>query len=145
SRWSWTCAPNPVRQVDVELTGLRTGSFSTRHRSFQPAEHTSCLPRGALLGQTAPVNQKRWDWQPVFLELTDIPLWLAARPGSAKSQVWLEFPTSVYAHSHLGSSLLGLLSVKAKRSATSKKLENAVSPELCRPGWQTSSEECEKR
>lgn len=58
SRWSWTCAPNPVRQVDVELTGLRTGAFSTRRRSFQRAEHTSHLPRGAPLGQTAPVNHK---------------------------------------------------------------------------------------
>lgn len=58
SRWSWTCALNPVRQVDVELTGLRTGSFSTRHGSFQLAEHTSHLPLGALLGQTAPVNHK---------------------------------------------------------------------------------------
>lgn len=43
-----------------------------------------------------------WDWQPVFLDLTDIPLWPAARPGSAKSQVWLRFPTSVYAHPALG-------------------------------------------
>lgn len=58
SRWSWTCAPNPVRQVDVELTGLRTGAFSTRRRSFQRAEHTSHLLRGAPLGQTAPVNHK---------------------------------------------------------------------------------------
>lgn len=58
SRWSWTRAPDPVRQVDVELTGLRTGAFGTRRRSFQHAEHTSHLPPGALLGQTAPVNHK---------------------------------------------------------------------------------------
>lgn len=53
SRWSWNCASNTVRKVGVELTWLRTGSFSTRERSFQVAElsHISCYThRGASLG-----------------------------------------------------------------------------------------------
>lgn len=45
SRWSWNCAPDPVREVGAELTWLRTGSFSTSSGSFQIIEHTSYRPR----------------------------------------------------------------------------------------------------
>lgn len=64
-RWSWNCAPNPVREVGAELTWLRTESFSTSSGSFQIAECTpyrlpnpqGCLiwAPGGCIGQTAPV------------------------------------------------------------------------------------------
>jgi hypothetical protein len=101
SRWSWTCAPNTVRKVGVELTGLRTGSFSTRYGCFQHAEHTRHIVLAEPSGGRQHLCTIRWASSRVQLNWT-MSSCLAAETGQDVSKHNLPVNKSVTFCLHSG-------------------------------------------